>query len=71
MINIESISTNSFSNTTKVVVEIYEYRGTIEKLKDKLVVNIPGKYETINDEFRSKLDEELTKNGFIYNPTTG
>jgi hypothetical protein len=71
MIIIKSISTDSLSNTTKVLVEIYEYRGTIEKLVDTLVINLKGKYESITDELRTLVDEELIKNGFTYNPTNG
>lgn len=71
MYNIETLTNDSISNTTKVVVEIYEYKGSIEKLKDKLVINLKGKYESINDELRQLIEEELTKNGFLYNPTNG
>lgn len=71
MIVIQSLSTDSISNTTKVVVEIYEYRGTIERLADRLVINLKGKFESITDELRVLIDEELTKNGFNHNPITG
>lgn len=71
MINIISISTNSISNTTKIGIEVYETRGTVEKMVDKLTVTLPGKYGSINDELRTLVDQELTKNGFIYNPTVG
>jgi len=71
MINIISISTNSISNTTRVGVEIYQTIGTVEKLLDKLTVTLPGRYGSIDDELRTLVDQELIKNGFIYNPTVG
>ena len=71
MINILDISTNSISNTTKVGIEVYETKGTVEKMVDKLTITLPGKYLTVNDELRTLIDQELNKNGFIYNPTVG
>lgn len=71
MINITSISTSSISNTTRVCVEVYQTKGTVEKMVDKLTITLSGKYNSINDELRTLIDQELTKNGFIYNPTVG
>jgi hypothetical protein len=71
MINIVSISTSSLSNTTKVTVEIYETKGTVEKFIDRLIVTVEGKHSNPSDELRELVDKELEKNGFKYNPTIG
>ena len=71
MINIVSISTNSISNTTKIVLEIFETKGTIERQIDKVVITIPGKYDSVTEELRNIIDQELQKNGLNYNPTFG
>lgn len=71
MINIVSISTNSISNTTKIVLEVFETKGTVERQIDKLIVTLTGRYDNINEELRNLIDAELKKNGFTYNPISG
>lgn len=71
MINIVSISTNSISNTTKIVLEVFETKGTVERQIDKLIITLTGRYDNINEELRNLVDSELKKNGFNYNPISG
>jgi len=71
MINITNLSVNFADNVTKVTLEIYETKGSVERLRDKLVVNLVGRYQSINDELYSIINEELVKNGFNYNQTVG
>lgn len=71
MINIISISSNSVENITRICLEVSETVGNIERIKEKLIVKLPGKYNTIDDDLRTKIDEELTKSGFNYSPVIG
>jgi hypothetical protein len=71
MINIVSISTNSISNTSKIVLEVFETKGSIEKQIDRLVITLPGRYDSVTEELRTLIDAELVKNGFTYNPISG
>lgn len=68
-INVTGIVVNNFENITKVTVEVLEMMGTIQRLKDKLIVTLPGRYNNIDEELMEKIDEELNKNGYIHNPT--
>lgn len=68
-INVTGIVVNNFENITKVTVEVLEMMGTIQRLKDKLIVTLPGRYNNIDEELMEKIDEELSKNGYIHNPT--
>lgn len=67
-INVTNISVNYLENFTKVTLEIYTMQGTIEKLKDKLILTLPGKYDSINETLMEAVEEELTKNQFNYTP---
>lgn len=71
MINITNLSVNFAENVTKVTLEVYETKGSVERLRDKLVVNLTGRYQNINDDLYSLVNEELVKNGFNYNQTVG
>lgn len=62
-----SISNNLLDNYTKITLEIYEMCGTVEKLKDKLILTLKGKYNNNEDLFNA-MEEELNKNGFNYLP---
>lgn len=62
-----SISNNLLENYTKVTLEIYETCGTIEKLKDKLILTLKGKYDN-NEDLHDAMEKELTNNGFNYLP---
>ena len=68
-INVTGIVVNNFENITKVTVEVLEMMGTIQRLKDKLILTLPGRYNNIDEELMEKIDEELNKNGYIHNPT--
>jgi hypothetical protein len=59
-INIVSISSNYLDNSTKVVLETYEMVGTIERLKEKLILTLPGKFDNPED-LNDAIDNELTK----------
>jgi len=67
-INVTNISVNYLEDSTKVTLEIYTMRGTVEKLKDKLILTLPGQYNSIDDKLMSVVEEELTKNGIDYTP---
>ena len=61
-IKIVSIS-SEYHNTSKIVVlEIYEMVGTIERLKEKLILTLSGNFDTPED-LNDAIDNELTKNG--------
>ena len=62
-----SISNNVLENYTKITMEVYETIGTIEKLKDKLILTLKGRYNSNEDLFNA-MEEELNKNGFNYLP---
>ena len=47
-INVTGIVVNNFENITKVTVEVLEMLGTIQRLKDKLIVTLPGRYNNID-----------------------
>lgn len=68
-INVTGIVVNNFENITKVTVEVLEMMGTIQRLKDKLIVTLPGRYNNIDEELMEKIDEELIRNGYVHNPT--
>jgi len=68
-INVTGIVVNNFENITKVTVEVLEMMGTIQRLKDKLIITLPGRYNNIDEDLMEKIDEELTKNGYNHNPT--
>lgn len=68
-INVTGIVVNNFENITKVTVEVLEMMGTIQRLKDKLIVTLPGRYNNIDEELMEKIDEELNRNGYVHNPT--
>jgi hypothetical protein len=61
-INIISISSDYNDNSTKVVLETYEMVGTIERLKEKLILTLTGKFDNPED-LNDAIDNELTKNG--------
>lgn len=65
-LNITNLSVNYYEDITKVTVEIYEMIGTIQRLKDKLILTLPGRVQTIDDELIQKVDEELEKNNYDY-----
>lgn len=67
-IQVTNISVNYLENVTKVTLEIYTMQGTIEKLKDKLILTLPEKYNSIDDVLMEAIGNELTKNGFNYTP---
>lgn len=65
-LNITNLSVNYYDDVTKVTVEIYDMQGTIEKFRDKLILTLPGRIQSIDDELMQKVDEELTKNNYNY-----
>jgi len=65
-LNITNLSVNYYEDVTKVTVEIYEMIGTIERLKDKLILTLPGRIQGIDDDLVQKIDEELEKNNYNY-----
>jgi hypothetical protein len=68
-INVTNVTVNYLEDVTKVTLEIYGMKGTIEKLKDKLILSLPGKFNSINDELMDAVEKELIKNGIDYTPT--
>lgn len=67
-INVTNISVNYLENFTKVTLEIYTMQGTVEKLKDKLILTLPEKYNSIDEVLMNAIELELSKNGFDYTP---
>lgn len=67
-IHVTNISVNYLEDSTKVTLEIYTMQGTIEKLKDKLILTLPGQYNSIDDSLMEIIGNELTRNGFNYTP---
>lgn len=65
-LNVTNLSVNYYEDVTKVTVEIFEMVGTIERLKDKLILTLPGRIQSIDDELIQKIDEELEKNNYNY-----
>lgn len=68
-IQVTNVSLNYLEDSTKVTLEIYGMKGTVEKLKDKLILTLPGKYNAINDVLMDAVEKELIKNGIDYTPT--
>lgn len=69
MINVTGLSVNFYENVTKVTVEVYDMIGSLERLKDKLIITLPGQYQNIDEELISKIEEQLNTNGYAHNPT--
>lgn len=67
-IHVTNVSINYLEDSTKVTLEIYTMQGTVEKLKDKLILTLPGQYNSIDDTLMSAVEEELTRNGINYTP---
>lgn len=65
-LNVTNLSVNYYEDITKVTVEIYEMMGTMEKFKDKLILTLPGRIQSIDDDLVQKIDEELEKNNYNY-----
>jgi len=68
-IQVTNIAVNYLEDFTKVTLEIYGMKGTVEVLKDKLILTLPGKYNSINDVLMDAVEKELVKNGIDYTPT--
>lgn len=66
-LDIISVSTTVLENYTKVTLEIYETTGTIEKMKDKMILTLSGKYSN-NEDLYNAIEKELHKNGINYLP---
>ena len=62
-LNITNLTVNYFEDISTVTVELYENKGTLEVLKDKIVLNLKGKHLTINEELKELVYQELQKNG--------
>ena len=69
-VRITGFSTDYFTNTTEVSVEMLEMMGTITRVKDVLKVKIEGRYETINHGLTEAVYNELRKNGLEPFPLT-
>ena len=67
-IQVTNVSVNYLEDSTKITLEIYTMQGTVEKLKDKLILTLPGQYNSIDDTLMSAVEEELTRNGINYTP---
>jgi hypothetical protein len=67
-IHVTNISVNYLDESTKVTLEVYNMQGTVEKLKDKLILTLSGKFNSINDELMNAIEKELIKNGIDYTP---
>lgn len=65
---VTNVSVNYLEDSTKVTLEIYNMIGTIEKLKDKLILTLPGKYNSIDETLMASVEKELIKNGINYTP---
>lgn len=61
MINIINIQNDYSRNLTKVTLELLENLGTIERVKEKLIITLP-KMVSDMQEIETLVDEELTKN---------
>jgi hypothetical protein len=67
-LQVTNLSVNYLEDFTKITLEVYTMQGTVEKLKDKLILTLPGKYNSINDTLMEEVEKELVKNGFNYTP---
>lgn len=67
-LQVTNISVNYLEDFTKITLEIYTMQGTVEKLKDKLILTLPGKYNSIDNVLMEEVEKELVKNGFNYTP---
>jgi hypothetical protein len=62
MIIITNTSVNHFEDVTTITAEVYETIGSIEKLKNKFIVNLPGQH---TGDLESLVYQELNNNGLI------
>lgn len=62
MIIITNTSVNHYEDVTAVTVEVYETIGSVEKLKNKFIVNLPGQH---TEDLQSLVYHELNNNGLI------
>ena len=68
-----AMSTDFVTNVTQVTVQITENIGRLVRIKDELVVPLPGRYEQINEPMMEALFAELQAHGldpFPEAPTT-
>ena len=62
MIIITNTSVNHFEDVTTITAEVYDELGTVKKLKDKFIVNLPGQH---TGDLESLVYQELNNNGLI------
>jgi len=62
-IKIMAMATDYENNVTQVTVQITENVGRIVRIKDTLVVPLPGRFEQINEPMMEALFTELQAHG--------
>jgi hypothetical protein len=62
-IKILAMATDYTTNVTQVTVQITENVGRIVRIKDELVVPLPGRFELINEPMMEALYAELEAHG--------
>lgn len=58
-----AMSTDYTTNVTQVTVQITENVGRLVRIKDELVVPLPGRFEQINEPMMEALFAELEAHG--------
>lgn len=62
-VKVLSMSTDYLTNVTEVKVEITENVGRVSRVRDTLVVTIPGRHEGVTDDLMELVFDELEANG--------
>lgn len=62
-LKVTAMSTDFVTNITQVTVQITENVGRLVRIKDELVVALPGRYEQINEPMMEALFAELQAHG--------
>jgi hypothetical protein len=62
MIIITKTTVNHFEDITTITAEVYETIGSVEKLKGKFIINLPGQQ---TEDLESLVQTELQNNGLI------
>lgn len=69
-IKVLSMATDYTTNVTQVTIQITENVGRIVRIKDELVVPLPGRFEQINEPMMEALFAELEAHGLDPFPET-
>jgi hypothetical protein len=68
-IKVLAMATDYTTNVTQVTVQITENVGRIVRIKDEMIVPLPGRFEQINEPMMEALFAELEAHGLDPFPT--